>query len=144
MSSLSVVEALHLFVPKLIAATIVGGMVGIERELKHKVVGLKTNILICTGATLYTTLAFHLGGDPSRIAAQIVSGIGFLGAGAIFKAKDKIHGLTTAAFIWVVAALGILVGSGAPGAAIVLTFGLLLVVEGLCFVEGFIKTKEKN
>jgi putative Mg2+ transporter-C (MgtC) family protein len=74
-------------------------------------------------------------GDPSRIISQILTGIGFLGAGAIFKANDKVRGLTTAAFIWVVAALGIMIGLGFSLTAIVLAAGMVLMVEILTFIE---------
>lgn len=101
-----------------------GGLIGIERELKNKPAGVKTNILICVGAALYAHISILLSGanngaggnfgDPSRVAAQIVSGIGFLGGGTIIQARGTILGLTTAATIWVVAAIGILIGIGYP------------------------------
>lgn len=95
---------------------------GLERELKQKSAGLKTNILICLGSTLFTMISIAISranvevgglpGDPGRIAAQIVSGIGFLGGGAIIQSRATIHGLTTAATIWLVAGLGVAVGMG--------------------------------
>jgi len=102
---------------KILLAAMLGGIIGLERELSHKEAGLRTNILIAIGSTLITVLSFKIAAmtkaaDPARLAAQIVSGIGFLGAGAIIQARFAIHGLTTAATIWTVAAIGIAVGSG--------------------------------
>jgi len=102
---------------KILLAAMLGGIIGLERELSHKEAGLRTNILIAIGSTLITVLSFKIAAmtrsaDPARLAAQIVSGIGFLGAGAIIQARFAVHGLTTAATIWTVAAIGIAVGSG--------------------------------
>jgi putative Mg2+ transporter-C (MgtC) family protein len=104
---------------KLLLAVILGGAIGLERELKGKPAGLRTNILICMGATLLTDVSMSISvvgtsrlGDPARLAAQIVSGVGFLGAGTIMQSSGMVTGLTSAATIWVVAAIGIAVGSG--------------------------------
>ena len=104
---------------KLILAVILGGAIGLERELKGKPAGLRTNILICMGATLLTDVSMSISvvgttrlGDPARLAAQIVSGVGFRGAGTIMQSSGTVTGLTSAATIWVVAAIGIAVGSG--------------------------------
>jgi putative Mg2+ transporter-C (MgtC) family protein len=102
---------------KILLAAMLGGLIGLERELSHKEAGLRTNILIAIGSTLITILSAKIaassaGADPGRLTAQIVTGIGFLGAGAIIQARFAIHGLTTAATIWTVAAIGIAVGSG--------------------------------
>lgn len=88
---------------------------GLERQYNDKPAGYATNSIICVGATLFTILSLHmaeLGADPGRIAAQIVSGVGFLGAGAILREGNKISGLTTAAGVWLVAAIGMAVGYG--------------------------------
>ena len=93
---------------------LLGGIVGLERQISGKPAGLRTNILICLGSALLMDLSLQLGiidggeriGDPARIAAQIVSGIGFIGAGTIMQARGAVIGLTTAATIWVVAAIG--------------------------------------
>ena len=107
---------------KLTLATLLGGVIGWEREASGKPAGLRTNILICVGAALLTDLSIGFstisgaGGplwDPARITAQIVSGIGFLGAGTIMQAKGTVTGLTTAATLWVVAAIGMTAGAGA-------------------------------
>src|SRR2546428_10596778 len=95
---------------KLLLAALLGGIIGVEREIRDKPAGLRTNILICVGSTLFmsisTKVAQLLGGDPTRIAAQIISGIGFLGAGAVLHSHGFVLGLTTAATIWVVAGVG--------------------------------------
>ncbi|HEY1267595.1 MAG TPA: MgtC/SapB family protein [Candidatus Binatia bacterium] len=101
---------------KLLLSLILGGLIGWERELYDKPAGFRTNTLICVGATLFTIFSIKIGGipgtDSSRIAAQIVSGIGFLGAGAIIRRGEAILGLTTAATIWFVASIGMGVGGG--------------------------------
>jgi putative Mg2+ transporter-C (MgtC) family protein len=125
---------IHLF-GKLVLSVILGGAIGLERELKGKPAGLRTNILICLGATLLTDVSLSIGGtgpdhvgDPARLAAQIVSGVGFLGAGTIMQSSGMVTGLTSAATIWVVAAIGIAVGSGnyvaATGAGALVTVTL--------------------
>ena len=122
---------------------VLGGAIGLEREIAGKPAGLRTNILICMGAALLTDVSIGIVttaegtriGDPSRLAAQIVTGIGFLGAGSIMQARGTITGLTTAATIWVVAAIGITVGAGhyleAAGAGVLVT----VVLAGLGSLE---------
>jgi putative Mg2+ transporter-C (MgtC) family protein len=99
---------------KLLLAVLVGGLVGAEREFRDKAAGFRTIILICVGATLFTMFSLKLGGgkDPVRIAANIVSGVGFLGAGVILQAGGRILGITTASTIWLAAALGMGIGGG--------------------------------
>jgi putative Mg2+ transporter-C (MgtC) family protein len=131
---------------KLLLAALLGGAIGFEREIAGKPAGLRTNILICVGAALFTHLSITIAqigftpdgrpyGDTTRIAAQIVSGIGFLGAGAILHAHGAIVGLTTAATIWVVAAIGAAVGAGAYVEGIGTSALILLVLVGLRPVE---------
>lgn len=114
---------------KVLVATICGAIVGWEREKKNKVAGLRTNILICVGSAIFTIGSFYAtslyGGDPTRILSTIVTGMGFLGGGVIMKEGDRIIGITTAAFIWVISAIGILSGMGLVLIPILLTFGLL-------------------
>jgi putative Mg2+ transporter-C (MgtC) family protein len=106
---------------RLMLAAVLGGIVGMEREWSGKPAGFRTNLLICVGAALLTELSISVAraadpfaiADPGRIAAQIVSGIGFLGAGTIIQSRAGIVGLTTAATLWVVAAIGMAVGAGA-------------------------------
>lgn len=99
---------------KLMVAFLVGGMIGTEREFHDKAAGLRTIILICVGACLFTIFSVKIAGnmDPGRIAAQIVTGVGFLGAGVILHRQGQVRGLTTASTIWIAAALGIGVGVG--------------------------------
>lgn len=101
---------------KLLAALILGGIVGAERERHKKAVGLRTLILISVGSALFTILSIRIvgpsGQDPGRIAANVVSGIGFLGAGVILEERGRVVGLTTAATIWVAAAMGMAAGAG--------------------------------
>lgn len=103
------------FIVKIILALVLGGIMGLERQYNDKPAGYATNSIICLGSALFTMLSLYMaemGGDPGRIAAQIVSGVGFLGAGAILREGNKISGLTTAASVWLVAAIGMTVGFG--------------------------------
>src|SRR6202142_3039114 len=102
---------------RLVLAAVLGGLIGLERQLKHRPAGLRTNLFICLGAAMFTLLSDELAvehiGDHTRIAAQIIPGIGFIGAGSILHARDKlVTGLTTAATIFVVASVGMAVGGG--------------------------------
>src|SRR5213595_1588434 len=131
---------------KLFLAAVLGGLIGMERELRDKPAGLRTNILICVGSTLFmsisTRVAQVLGGDPTRIAAQIISGIGFLGAGAVLHSHGFVLGLTTAATIWVVAGIGMALGSGMYLVAIFTTAMSLVTLYFLSFVEDRIQGKK--
>lgn len=134
---------------KIVTGLVLGSMVGYDREQKMKNAGIKTNVLICLGATLYTAISMlgHVQGggieyDSARIPAQIVSGIGFLGAGAIMKDKGNIIGLTTAATIWVVASIGMTIGYGFPVIATIFTITILSVLKLLGPIyQGFESTK---
>src|SRR6266853_1344123 len=109
---------------RLLLAAALGGAIGLEREYRHKPAGLRTNMLIALGSALFSVMSVQLGsgaGSPDRIAAQVVTGIGFLGAGAILRSGENVHGLTTAATIWVNAAIGMAVGAGAWGVAVATT-----------------------
>src|SRR5688500_681084 len=100
---------------RLLTAAVLGAMLGFEREIRQKSAGLRTNILIAVGSALFTLMSLELapaGSDPGRIAAQIVTGIGFLGAGAIMRTDAGVQGLTTAATVWVNAAVGVAAGGG--------------------------------
>lgn len=135
-----IIEAFRLdLAAKLIAAVLVGGGIGLERELKGKPAGLRTNILICVGSALLMDLSMNLalahGGDPGRIAAQVVTGIGFLGAGTILHTRGQITGLTSAATIWVVAAIGLTIGAGYFIEALGSTLTVMTVLVGLGWVE---------
>ena len=117
---------------KILIATICGSLVGWERETKNKFAGLRTNLLICVGSAIFTIGSFYAAdlyniADPTRILSTIVTGMGFLGGGVIMRDRDKIIGITTAAFIWVISGIGILCGMGLILIPVVLTIGLLLV-----------------
>ncbi len=125
---------------KLLVAIIAGGAVGFERELRGKPAGLRTNILICLGSALLMDLSVRISndynGDPGRIAAQVVTGIGFLGAGTILHTRGTITGLTSAATIWVVAAIGLTAGAGYEFEALATTITVMFVLRGLGWFEG--------
>lgn len=119
---------------RLLLAAALGGVIGAERELRQKSAGFRTNILIAIGSALFTigSLTLSPQADPTRIAAQIVTGIGFLGAGAIIRTHSGVHGLTTAATVWVNAALGVAAGGGLYRLAILggaITLSVLLVLS---------------
>lgn len=129
-----------LLVYKMLCATLVGAIIGLEREINKKSAGLKTFVLISCGAALFTYMSLLLGvKDPARIAAQVVSGVGFLGAGVIFKGSDGVEGITTAAFIWVVAALGMLVGLGFILESVLLSIGMVIAILILAVFEKFLR-----
>ena len=99
---------------KLIFSVIIGGLIGAEREYRSKSAGFRTLTMICIGATLFTVFSELIGAknSPDRIASNVVVGIGFVGAGVIFKGDNRVNGITTAAMIWVTAALGMAIGAG--------------------------------
>lgn len=98
---------------RLVLAVVFGGLIGLERELVHKPAGIRTHMLVSLGSALFILVAIEaFPSDAARIIAGIATGIGFLGAGTIFKAKNDVHGLTTAASIWAVAAVGLSIGLG--------------------------------
>ena len=113
MSQLTWVTQLEMALRLLLAATL-GGIIGWQREKAHKPAGLRTHMLIAIGAALFTIVSINgfIGGNPSQVAAGVVTGIGFLGAGAILHRGRSVEGLTTAASIWAVAAIGLAVGAG--------------------------------
>jgi len=133
---------------QLVFACILGGAIGMEREIHGRPAGLKTHILVCLGATIVMIASKHqpelydlvpqhsrITIDPGRIVAGVMTGIGFLGAGAILRIGDIIRGLTTAACIWFVAALGIVIGEGFYALATVSTCGVLFLLVALQWVE---------
>ena len=119
----------------IILATVLGACIGMEREVSGKAAGLRTNLLICLGAAVFTIISRDMGrggeGSLTRIAAQVVTGVGFLGAGAIIQDRGGVHGLTTAATIWLVASIGMACGGRFYQLAIVATLIALLVLIGL-------------
>jgi putative Mg2+ transporter-C (MgtC) family protein len=121
-------------------AVLCGGAIGLERTLRGKPAGLRTNMLICLGAALFVIVQEMISResgvmDPGRIAAQVVTGIGFLGAGAIIHQGKIVHGLTTAATVWVVAAIGVIIGIGYPWTALAITACTVLILVPLGMVE---------
>lgn len=118
---------------KAVISLIAGLLLGFEREMKDKSAGLKTITIICLGSTLFSILSYKLAGngDPTRIASYIVSGIGFLGAGVIFKEGFNVYGLTTAGIIWIAAAIGMSIGFG----EIYIAFVFLLVALVVMYVS---------
>ena len=132
---------------RLLLAAGLGATIGLEREMRRKPAGLRTNILIALGSALFTTISLQLaaaGGTPDRIAAQIVTGIGFLGAGAILRSGKNVHGMTTAATIWVNAAIGMAAGAGEYAMAMVATFVTLIVLVILPPVETYFDSRVDN
>ena len=127
-------------VVKILLAILLGGLVGAEREFRDKAAGFRTIIFICVGAALFTIFSIKLGGDedPVRIAANIVSGVGFLGAGAILRGTGRIVGLTTASTIWLAAALGMGVGGGHFLLSSVATVGISIVLWIFPRIEAWI------
>jgi putative Mg2+ transporter-C (MgtC) family protein len=119
----------------ILLAIILGAVIGLEREFSGKAAGLRTNVLICLGAAVFTIISKQMvtgtDGSVARIAAQIVTGVGFLGAGAIIQDRGGVHGLTTAATIWLVASIGMACGAGFYRLAVVAALIAILVLLGL-------------
>lgn len=122
---------------KLAISLALGAAIGLEREVSDKAAGLRTNILIALGSTLFSIVSLRLVSvsDPARIAAQVVTGIGFIGAGAIMREGDRVTGLTTAATIWTVAAIGMAVGFGYYAVACATTVLALIVQLGFTYLD---------
>ena len=126
---------------KLLISIALGALIGFERELKHRPAGLRTHMLVCLGATIFTVISLSFDIDPARIAAGIVAGIGFLGAGNIIAHKGHVRGITSAATLWVVAGIGLSVGMGEyiiGGVSAIFVFAILQLGR---FEKG--ETKEK-
>jgi putative Mg2+ transporter-C (MgtC) family protein len=119
---------------RLAVAAILGGIIGLERQLRHKPAGLRTNMFICFGSAMFTVLsgqlAGNMGGDHTRVAAQIIPGIGFIGAGSILHSRGSTQGLTTAATVFVVASVGMAAGGGLYITAVFAT-GVILIALAL-------------
>jgi putative Mg2+ transporter-C (MgtC) family protein len=131
-------------IQRLLLAVVLGGLIGAEREIQRKSAGFRTNILIALGSALFTISSLTIApnvGDPTRIAAQIVTGIGFLGAGTILRNRDGVHGLTTAATVWVNAALGVTAGGGLFRLTLIAGFITLAVLLVLGPIEAAIEMR---
>jgi len=125
---------------RLLMACAMGGLVGMEREWRHKASGLRTNMLICMGAAMFTMLSVVIAGDISpnkaQIASNIVQGIGFLGAGLILHTRSRVLGLTSAATVWVVAAIGMACGAGLYVEAAISTVIVFFALRFIGLLEG--------
>ncbi|MDV4151381.1 MgtC/SapB family protein [Clostridium sp. AL.422] len=144
-----------IFIERLLIAAFVGGLVGYEREYKNSHAGLRTHILVCLGAAVVTLISEYnldkylllaenpiyanvITVDSSRLGAQVISGVGFLGAGTILREKGSIKGLTTAASLWIVACLGLAVGQGLYGLAITAAIIVVITLSLLRKLDNFI------
>lgn len=125
---------------RFLLAALWGGMVGLEREYRSKSAGFRTMIMISMGSCFFTIMSDAIGapGNPDRIASNVVTGIGFLGAGVIFRGDNRVNGITTAATIWAVAAIGMGIGAGYYLVSTISSFLILIVLAVLPFVENSI------
>ena len=119
----------------MLVSVLCGGLLGIEREYLNKSAGLRTIVLICLGSTIFTMVSQRVGGSEGRIAANIITGIGFIGAGVIFKENFNVRGLTSAAVIWISSAIGMVIGIREFYLAYILTFIVLIVLSGFAQLE---------
>lgn len=128
---------------RLVVAALLSGLVGFERQAKQKAAGLRTHMLVGLGAALFTLVGAYGfdTGDASRVSAQIVTGVGFLGAGAIFRQGATVRGLTTAAGLWAVAAIGMTAGAGLVMGAIVTTGIALVILFGLSIIQRWMRER---
>jgi putative Mg2+ transporter-C (MgtC) family protein len=126
-------------IASLLIAAVLGGLIGLEREAEQRPAGLRTYMLVCVGSALFTMLSIYAfpgaTRDTARVAAQIVTGIGFLGAGTVWRAHDHVTGLTTAAGLWVAAAIGMAVGAGLGALALAATILVLIVLAVILRLE---------
>jgi len=133
---------------RLAVAAILGGVIGLERELRHKPAGLRTNMFICFGSAMFTILSDQLaqgvGGDHTRVAAQIIPGIGFIGAGSILHARGSVTGLTTAATLFVAAGVGMAAGGGLYVTAVFATGVILIALAVLGQLERRLSLKSRR
>lgn len=128
----------------ILISIIIGLFIGAEREYRNKSAGLRTFILISFGSCVFTILSLKIGiANPDRLAANVLTGIGFLGAGVIFKDDNKVAGITTATTIWATASLGMCVGSGNIGLGVLGTLLVLFVLNYLYFLQDFIDNRHK-
>ncbi|MVT11208.1 MgtC/SapB family protein [Chitinophaga tropicalis] len=127
---------------KVIISVVIGALLGLEREYRHKAAGMRTLTLICLGSTLFTILSVELGypGSPDRVASNILTGVGFIGAGVIFKGDFSIDGITTAATIWIASALGIAIGCSHYVLAGLSLVVVLILLMGLKLLEKYISS----
>ena len=137
-----------LVVERLVISAVLGGLIGVEREMHDKPAGFRTHVLVCTGASMFALISLLIGQefassvDVSRVVAGVVTGIGFLAAGSIFRAKDHIKGLTTAADIWVLAGIGLASGLGYYALAVVATIISLVVLIAGRVLDYYLSKRE--
>ena len=131
-------EALQNDFITMLVSVLCGCALGIEREYQNKSAGLRTIVLICLGSTIFTMISQRIGGSDDRVAANIITGIGFIGAGVIFKENFNVKGLTTAAVIWISAAIGMVIGVEEYKLGFVLSFIVLVILGGFVKLELFI------
>jgi len=140
------IDTMSAYGPRLLAALLAGTIIGMEGEIFRRAAGLRTTILITLGTTLFAILSVVVaqtsGGDPARIAAQIVTGIGFLGAGVIMHSGEQVHGITTAATIFTTAAIGVTIGFGYIWTGVALSLVVALVLTVFRPIHRFIQTLE--
>jgi len=131
---------------RFLLAALWGGLVGVEREYRSKSAGFRTMIMISIGSCFFTMMSSYIGGtgNPDRIASNIVTGIGFLGAGVIFRGENKVNGITTAATIWTVAAVGMGIGAGKYFAAGCASILILMVLALLPYLETVIDSRNQS
>lgn len=122
----------------MLVSVLCGGLLGVEREYQNKSAGLRTIVLICLGSTIFTMISQRIGGSEDRVAANIITGIGFIGAGVIFKENFNVKGLTTAAVIWISAAIGMVIGVEEYRMGFILSFIVLVVLGGFAKLESLI------
>lgn len=138
------------FLPKIVLSIICGIVIGLDRELKGKAAGLRTCIIVCLGAAMFSSLAYSFfknnpgQGDPMRVIAQIVSGIGFLGAGVIFRGQNSVTGITTAAVLWLTAAVGSMIGIELYVSALLVSVACVCVVVFAGWIENFFLDQHKR
>lgn len=132
-----------LYAARMILAAVIGGFIGLERERHASDAGIRTFMAISMGSCAFSLISAHVGGDPTRIAAQVVTGIGFIGAGVIFQDKGGVAGLTTAATLWATAAVGMASAFGMYVLAII-SGGLLLATLSLHHLPGWKHLSEKS
>jgi putative Mg2+ transporter-C (MgtC) family protein len=132
-------------IEKLLLSVLVGGLIGLEREFRDKAAGFRTIIFICLGTTMFTMISASINGaDPSRIAAGLVTGIGFIGTGVIMQTRGQIMGLTTASIIWISAAIGMCVGLGLYDMVIISTLFTLAILWLFPFLEAIIQKRRES
>lgn len=117
------------YIIQLLLAIALGGVIGFEREIKHRPAGLRTHMLVSLGAAIFTIISVSFAVDPVRIAAAIVTGIGFLGAGSIISTRGQMHEITTAATLWIVASIGLCVGVGQYWIAVIGTVLVFIILQ---------------